>query len=108
MASKPPGSCRPAFLFVMRIYMQITRNQGKNMLYWNYSRAGHVTLIQRQAILPRTPGKGDREFMKAFRLTGLILGIVGLILSVTAIVFSAVGIYKARQCKQCKLGGKIK
>lgn len=46
--------------------------------------------------------------MKAFRLTGLILGIVGLSLSVTAIVFSAVGMVKARQCKQCKLGGQIK
>ncbi len=43
--------------------------------------------------------------MKAFRLTGLILGIVGLSLSVTAIVFSAVGMFKARQCK---LGGQIK
>ena len=63
---------------------------------------------QPQAALPGIAGKGDREFMKAFRLTGLILGIVGLSLSVTAIVFSAVGMFKARQCKQCKLGGQIK
>ncbi len=46
--------------------------------------------------------------MKAFRLTGLILGIVGACVSVMAIVFSAVGMSKARQCKQCKLGGHIK
>lgn len=46
--------------------------------------------------------------MKAFRLTGLILGIVGAVVSVTAIVFSSVGMTKARQCKKCKLGGYIR
>ena len=44
----------------------------------------------------------------AFRLTGLILGIIGAAGSVTAIVFSAIGMSKARQCKNCKLGGHIK
>lgn len=52
--------------------------------------------------------KGELVIMKGFRLTGLILGIVGACVSVTAIVFSAVGMSKARQCKQCKLGGHIK
>lgn len=52
--------------------------------------------------------KGEVTKMKAFRLTGLILGIVGTAISVTAIVFSAVGMSKARECKQCKLGGRIK
>ena len=46
--------------------------------------------------------------MKAFRLTGLILGIVGASVSVTAIVFSAISMVKARQCKQCKWGGHIR
>ncbi len=31
----------------------------------------------------------------AFRLTGLILGVIGLAVSVTAIVFSAIGLHKA-------------
>lgn len=44
----------------------------------------------------------------AFRLTGLILGSIGAVVSITAIVFSAVGMVKARQCKNCKLGGHIK
>ncbi len=44
----------------------------------------------------------------AFRLTGLILGIVGAVVSVTAIVFSAVGLHRSRQCKTCMLGGKAK
>lgn len=42
---------------------------------------------------------------KAFRVTGLILGILGAIVSVTGIVFSAVGMHKARQCKHCKMEG---
>lgn len=36
----------------------------------------------------------------AFRLTGLILGIVGFAVSVTAIVFSAIGLYKAEAEKR--------
>jgi len=44
----------------------------------------------------------------AFRLTGLILGIVGAAVSVTAIVFSAIGFARSRQCKKCMVGGKIK
>lgn len=79
------------------------------MLYWNYSRAGRAALPPPAGCFcPAPQGKEIVEFMKAFRLTGLILGIVGLSLSVTAIVFSAVGMFKARQCKQCKLGGQIK
>lgn len=41
----------------------------------------------------------------AFRLTGLILGIVGTAVSVTAIVFSSIGFVKSRQCKKCMLKG---
>ena len=44
----------------------------------------------------------------AFRLVGLILGIIGAAMGVVAIVFSAIGMSKARQCKSCKLGGHIK
>lgn len=44
----------------------------------------------------------------AFRLTGLILGIVGAAVSVTSIVFSAIGLAKARQCKHCKLEAMYK
>ncbi len=36
----------------------------------------------------------------AFRLTGLILGIVGTMVSVTAIVFSAVGLLLGRKAIQ--------
>ncbi len=35
----------------------------------------------------------------AFRLTGLILGVIGLAVSVTAIVFSAIGLHKAAMHK---------
>ena len=41
----------------------------------------------------------------AFRLTGLILGIIGITVSVTSIVFSAVGLHRARLCKHCKMEG---
>lgn len=41
----------------------------------------------------------------AFRLAGLILGIVASVAAVVAIVLSAVGMSKARQCK---LGGGVK
>ena len=40
-----------------------------------------------------------------FRITGLVLGIVGTVVSITAIVFSAVGFYKAREYKDFILGG---
>lgn len=39
----------------------------------------------------------------AFRLVGLILGIVGAVVSVTAIVFSTVGLLQARRCKHCRM-----
>ena len=44
----------------------------------------------------------------AFRVAGLVLGIVAAAAAVVAIALSAVGMSKARQCKQCKLGGKVK
>lgn len=44
----------------------------------------------------------------AFRLTGLILGIVGATVSITSIVFSVIGLVKARQCKNCKLEAMYK
>ena len=40
----------------------------------------------------------------AFRLTGLILGIVGATVSLTAIVFSTIGLHQAHLCKTCKKG----
>jgi len=43
----------------------------------------------------------------AFRLTGLILGIVGVTVSVTAIIFSAIGLHQARLCKTCKKGAEF-
>ncbi len=39
----------------------------------------------------------------AFRLTGLILGIVAAATSVVAIVFAAIGLHRSRQCKHCKM-----
>lgn len=44
----------------------------------------------------------------AFRLTGLILGIVGTVVSVTAIVFSAIGFHRSRRCKTCMMGGNTR
>ena len=41
----------------------------------------------------------------AFRLTGLILGIV---VSLTAIVFSTIGLHQAHLCKTCKKGEEFK
>ena len=38
----------------------------------------------------------------AFRLTGLILGIVGATVSLTAIVFSTIGLHQAHLCKTVK------
>ena len=43
-----------------------------------------------------------------FRLTGLILGIVGTVISITSIVFSAIGMVKARQYKGLIMGEDIK
>ena len=42
----------------------------------------------------------------AFRLTGLILGIVGATVSLTAIVFSTIGLHQAHLCKTCKKVGR--
>ena len=41
----------------------------------------------------------------AFRLTGLILGIIAATVGVAAIIFSAVGLHRARLCKHCKMEG---
>ena len=44
----------------------------------------------------------------AFRLTGLILGIVGATVSLTAIVFSTIGLHQAHLCKTCKKGEEFR
>lgn len=44
----------------------------------------------------------------AFRVAGLVLGIVGAIVSTNAIIFSAIGMHKARQCRHCKMDGTFK
>ena len=43
-----------------------------------------------------------------FRLTGMILGIVGITISVTAIVFAVIGWRKAYICRHCKLEDEYK
>ena len=50
----------------------------------------------------RPEGAAPQVRGSAFRLTGLILGIIGVTVSVTAVVFSAVGLHRARLCKHCK------
>ena len=45
---------------------------------------------------------------KAFRIAGLVLGILDAVISVTGIVMSAVGMHRARQCKHCKMEGTFK
>ena len=45
--------------------------------------------------------KGSKGF--AFRLVGLILGIVGICVSSTAVVFAAIGLHQARRCTRCKI-----
>ena len=40
----------------------------------------------------------------AFRLVGLILGIIGATVSITSIVFAALGLHQARLCKRCEKG----
>ena len=40
----------------------------------------------------------------AFRLVGLILGIIGATVSITSIVFAALGLHQARLCKHCNKG----
>lgn len=42
----------------------------------------------------------------AFRLTGLILGIIAATVAVTSIIFSAIGLHQAHLCKKCNKGGK--
>ena len=44
----------------------------------------------------------------AFRLTGLILGIIGAVVAVTSIIFSAVGLHQAHLCKHCEKGAAYK
>lgn len=40
----------------------------------------------------------------AFRLTGLILGIIAAVIATTSIIFSAVGMHQAHLCKNCRRG----
>ena len=40
----------------------------------------------------------------AFRLTGLILGIIGTVVGVTGVIFSAIGMHQAHLCKKCNKG----
>lgn len=44
---------------------------------------------------------------KAFRLVGLILGIISTTVGVTAIIFSALGLHQAHLCKTCKRGAEF-
>ncbi|MDD4849407.1 MAG: hypothetical protein PHO10_01760 [Gemmiger sp.] len=41
---------------------------------------------------------------RAFRLVGLILGIIAVTVGTTSIIFSAVGMHQARLCKSCRKG----
>ena len=45
-----------------------------------------------------------KEASHAFRLVGLILGIIGATVSITSIVFAALGLHQARLCKHCDKG----
>lgn len=40
----------------------------------------------------------------AFRLTGLILGIIAATIAVTSIIFSAIGMHQSHLCKKCNKG----
>jgi len=44
----------------------------------------------------------------AFRLVGLILGIIGATVSITGIIFSAIGLHQAHLCKKCNKGEAFK
>ena len=44
----------------------------------------------------------------AFRLVGLILGIVATSIGVTAIIFSAIGMHQSHLCKTCNKGEAFK
>ncbi len=44
----------------------------------------------------------------AFRLVGLILGIVATSIGTTAIIFSALGMHQAHLCKHCSKGAAFK
>ena len=46
----------------------------------------------------------QKERGHAFRLVGLILGIIGATVSITSIVFAALGLHQARLCKHCNKG----
>ena len=54
---------------------------------------------KKEAIPMKTKVRGH-----AFRLVGLILGIIGATVSITSIVFSALGLHQARLCKRCQKG----
>ncbi len=44
----------------------------------------------------------------AFRLVGLILGVIATSIGTTAIVFAAVGMHQAHLCKRCSKGATFK
>lgn len=44
----------------------------------------------------------------AFRLVGLILGIIGTTVGTTAIIFSAIGMHQSHLCKNCERGAAFK
>lgn len=44
----------------------------------------------------------------AFRLVGLILGIVATAIGATAIIFAAIGMHQAHLCKKCDKGAAFK
>lgn len=70
-------------------------------------------IVRRRVAEVFTSNKKEASPMKnkvrggAFRLTGLILGIVGAVVSVNAIIFSAIGLHQARLCKKCEKGAKF-
>ncbi len=44
----------------------------------------------------------------AFRLVGLILGIIATTIGTTSIVFSAIGMHQSHLCKKCNKGEAFK
>lgn len=44
----------------------------------------------------------------AFRLTGLILGIIATVVGVTSIIFASIGLHQAHLCKNCSKGDVFK
>lgn len=70
-------------------------------------------LVRRQLAEVFASNKKEATPMKnkirggAFRIAGLVLGIIGAVVSVNAIIFSAIGLHQARLCKKCEKGAKF-